>query len=133
MTPEKFVQDFWNTSAPLKALVPVARVITGDHDRVQEQELPCIQVTLQSDGPDYHTSSKRRRTATVRVKCWGSFSQVVAVKNKLIDEQNGIHRADWSGDGYVVSLANVTNQFHDQQEDGEWQGITDIELEYSLI
>jgi len=132
MTPEKFIQDFWAGSASLMALVPTSRVITGEHDRMQSQALPCILIDLQTDVPDYHTSSKRRRKATVRVKAWGSLSQVIATKNALIDEQNGIHRAAWSGTGYVVSLANVPNQFHDQQEDGEWQGISEIELDYSL-
>ena len=132
MTPEKFIQDFWNSSISLKALVPTSRVITGEHDRMQAQALPCVLIDLQTDEPDYHTSSKRRRKANVRAKVWGSLSQVIAIKDALIDEQNGIHRVAWSGIGYVVSLANVTNQYHDQQEDGEWQGISDIELDYSL-
>ena len=132
MTPEKFIQDFWSNSDYLKASVPIARVITGDHNRMQHEELPCVLIILQNDGAKYHTSSKYRRKATVKVKYWGSFAQVIEIKNKLINKQSGIHRADWSGDDYVVSLARISNQFHVQEPDGEWQGVSDIELDYSL-
>ncbi|MBR9800554.1 hypothetical protein GYB59_02110 [bacterium] len=128
MTPEQFIQDRWNDSADLKAAVPFARVITGEHSRTQSFELPCALVNVQTDRPDYATNSKTRFIATVRVQVWAkSITDIVRVKDEI---RTAFHRKRWAGTGYVVSLSTVEQQAWMEQPDGEMQGIHELQLNY---
>lgn len=130
MTPEAFIQDLWEESADLKAAIPFARVITGGHDRLAEQELPCATLSVIGEQQRYATNQSVVWTVNVRLQCWArSIDKIVQIKNAVRDE---LHRQNWQGTGYVVSLSKVTNQYWLQEPDGEYQGIHEIELTYQL-
>jgi len=130
MTPEKFIQDRWSAITALTNLIPEARVITGDHNRLEEIELPAANVSSLADVPDYHTSHKERFRANLRIQIWDTdFAGLVAIKAAI---RENFHRKRWSGGGYVVGLCIVDNQQAQQQEDGEWQLITELTAHYGL-
>jgi hypothetical protein len=130
MTPEQFIQDHWNGSTTLKAAVPIANVITGEHNRLASTSLPCANLTVTSEQQRYATNDGGIVwRASVRVQCWAvSIARIVQIKDAVRDE---LHRASWSGTGYKVGLCTVDSQYWTQQEDGEYQGIHELEITYS--
>lgn len=134
MTPELCIQDRWAAVSALTDQIPAANLITGSHARLKGLGPPCGFLSILSDGIDYNTNTAQRRTAVVRLQGWFlNLASCIATRNAIILPRGGaFNRSNWSAATYAVSMSEVQNIYHVQQDDGEWQLVADILLNYAI-
>lgn len=118
----------WAATASLIAVVPAARVTTGNRQD-DDDSLPVATISLEGERKSFTNSGPKSVVASIRVQAWiREHVNGVALRSAM---ETAFDNTGWTSSGVTVVLSRVDNSYDLREPDGVWQFVFDLEIEFN--